>query len=166
MTVSSEQQSMKGLSHIYTWVHSPQTPLPSRLPHNIKHRQFHVLYNRSLLVIHFKYSSVYVTFPKSLTIPSLPPTVSFLGNTIFLEHIFPVHISKLFFYDYLFSSCLFCLRIWYSWRCPAVYPFTESETQVPVGPGQMTASSFKTNSEGLIWKRIFLFSTSFWDEVE
>ena len=28
-----------------------------------------MLYNRSLLVIHFKYSSVYMTFPKSLSIP-------------------------------------------------------------------------------------------------
>ena len=32
--------------------------------------KFSLLYNRSLLVIHFKYSSVLVTFPKSLTIPS------------------------------------------------------------------------------------------------
>ena len=32
--------------------------------------EFHVLYSRFLLVIHFKYSSVYLTFPKSLTIPS------------------------------------------------------------------------------------------------
>ena len=29
-----------------------------------------MLYNRSLLIIHLKYSSVYMTFPKSLTIPS------------------------------------------------------------------------------------------------
>ena len=28
-----------------------------------------MLYSRSLLVIHFKYSSVYMTFPKSLSIP-------------------------------------------------------------------------------------------------
>ena len=43
----------------------PKPPLPSELAHNIE--QFHVLYNRALLVIHFKYSSVYMTFPKSLT---------------------------------------------------------------------------------------------------
>ena len=46
----------------------PQTLLPSRLPHNLK--QSHVLYNRSLLGIHFKYSSVYMSIPSSLTIPS------------------------------------------------------------------------------------------------
>ena len=34
-----------------------------------------------------------------------------------------------------FSSSLFCLRTWYSWCFPALYPFTESETQVSVGPG-------------------------------
>ena len=26
----------KGLSHIYTRIHSPQTPLPSKLPHSIE----------------------------------------------------------------------------------------------------------------------------------
>ena len=31
-----------------------------------------MLYSRSLLVIHFKDSSVHVTFPKSLTSPSPP----------------------------------------------------------------------------------------------
>lgn len=46
----------------------PQAPLPSKLTHNIE--QLHVLYSRSLLVMHFKYSSVYMTFPLSLTIPS------------------------------------------------------------------------------------------------
>jgi len=37
----------------------PQTPLPSRLPHNTE-AEFPVLYSRSLLAIHFKYISVYV----------------------------------------------------------------------------------------------------------
>ena len=35
----------------------PQTPLPSRLAGNIE--QFPVLYSKFLLVVHFKYSSVY-----------------------------------------------------------------------------------------------------------
>ena len=52
-----------------TCICSPQTPLPSRPPHNTE--QFPVLYSRSLLVIHFKYSSVYMSVPSSLTIPSL-----------------------------------------------------------------------------------------------
>ena len=46
----------------------PEVPTPSKLPHNI--RQFPVLYIRSLLVIHFKHSSVYMSIPNSLTIPS------------------------------------------------------------------------------------------------
>ena len=51
--------------------------LPSRLPHNIKQNSipFHsVPYNRSLLVIHFKYSSVCMSTPSSLTIHSLHPS--------------------------------------------------------------------------------------------
>ena len=46
----------------------PQTLFPSRLPHSLK--QSHVLYNRSLLDVHFKYSSVYLSIPNSLSIPS------------------------------------------------------------------------------------------------
>ena len=36
----------------------PQTPLPSRPPHSI---EFPVLYRRSLLVLHFEYSSAYMS---------------------------------------------------------------------------------------------------------
>ena len=42
----------------------PQTPLSSRLPHNIE--QFPVLYSRSLLFICFKYSGLYMSIPNSL----------------------------------------------------------------------------------------------------
>ena len=46
----------------------PQAPLPTQP--SIQHwAEFHGLYSRSLLVIHFKYNSVYLTFPKSLPIP-------------------------------------------------------------------------------------------------
>ena len=48
----------------------PQSPLPSRLARKLW-VEFHVLYNRSLLVIHFEYSIVYMTFPNSLNVP--PP---------------------------------------------------------------------------------------------
>ena len=48
--------------------HHPPNTHPSRLARNTA--EFHVLYSRSLLVIHFKCSSVYMTFPNSLTIPS------------------------------------------------------------------------------------------------
>ena len=51
----------------------PQMPLLSRLLHDIE--QLPILYSRSLLVIHFKYSRVYPSIPNSLTIPS-PCTVS------------------------------------------------------------------------------------------
>ena len=46
----------------------PQTPLLSRMPHNIE--QNSMCYSRSLLVIHFKYSNVYLSLPNSLTITS------------------------------------------------------------------------------------------------
>ena len=46
----------------------PQTLLPSSLPHNIEQSSW--VHGRSLLVIHFKYSSVYMSIPNTLTIPS------------------------------------------------------------------------------------------------
>ena len=51
----------------------PQSPLPSRLAHNLG--RFHVLYSKSLLVIHFKYSGVYssVQFSCSVVSDSLWP---------------------------------------------------------------------------------------------
>ena len=63
----------------------PQTPLPSRLPHNIE-QELSVPYSRSLLLMHFKYSSVYLSIPNSLTIPpTLPPaTVSSLSLCVCL----------------------------------------------------------------------------------
>ena len=45
----------------------PQTLLPSRLPYAA---EVHVLHSESLLVAHFKHSSVYLTTPNSLTIPA------------------------------------------------------------------------------------------------
>ena len=53
----------------------PQTPFSSRLPHNIEQSSL-CLYNKTLLVIHFKCSSVYMSIPNSLTIPlpHSPPT--------------------------------------------------------------------------------------------
>ena len=46
----------------------PQTLLPFRLSYNIG--QSSMCYTRTLLVIYFKYSSVYMSIPNSLTIPS------------------------------------------------------------------------------------------------
>ena len=58
-TLVVSRQTAKALSHIYTCIHSPQTPLPDRLPHNTVRAP--VLYSRSLLVFHFKYSSIYTS---------------------------------------------------------------------------------------------------------
>ena len=49
-------------THIHVYI-LPQTPLPSRLPHNIEQSSMYLLYVRSLLVILFKYSSVYMSIP-------------------------------------------------------------------------------------------------------
>ena len=74
-----------GLSHSYTCIHSPLSyPL---IQAAIEHRaEFHVLYSRSMLVTCFKYSSLYMSIPNSLTIPStkLPPlaTVSLNENLL------------------------------------------------------------------------------------
>ena len=66
VVVSSEQQRDSAI-HIHVSI-LPKTSLPSRLPHNTELSS--MLYNRSLLVIHFKYSSVSMSIPNSLTIPS------------------------------------------------------------------------------------------------
>ena len=66
--VSSEQRRDSAI-HIHVSI-LPQTPAAIQLAHNIEQTEFHVLYNRSLLVIHFKYSSVYMPFPNSLSSPS------------------------------------------------------------------------------------------------
>ena len=72
--------------YIYMYPFS-QTPLPSRLPHNTEQSSIcYIPYNRSLLVIHFKYSNVYVSIPNSPTIPSLhsslPATISSFSKTV------------------------------------------------------------------------------------
>ena len=50
----------------------PQTPLSSKLAHN-KWAEFPALYRRSLFAIPFKYNSVYMSTPDSLTILSPHP---------------------------------------------------------------------------------------------
>ena len=51
----------KELSHTHTRNHSPPNPLPVQAGT----AEFPVLYNRFLLVIHLKYTSVYMTFSSS-----------------------------------------------------------------------------------------------------
>ena len=69
----------------------PPTPFPSCLPHT--HTQFcsiepTVLYGKTLLAIHFKYSSVYLSVPNAPAIPSPNPsllaTVSSFSVSLFL----------------------------------------------------------------------------------
>ena len=67
-------QQRGSVTHIHVSI-LPQTPLPSRLPHDIK--QFPVLSSRTLLVIHLKYvdRSVHIPIPNSITIHSLHPSL-------------------------------------------------------------------------------------------
>ena len=53
--------------YIHMYLFSPKHPYPGWCT---ALSRFHVLYNMFLLVIHYKYSSVYMTLPKSLTVPS------------------------------------------------------------------------------------------------
>ena len=78
----------------------PQTHLPSRLPHNIEQSS---LYYRTLLVIHFKYTSVYMLVPNSLTIPNCYPspleTVSSFSESVIQTTCF-LSFLLLFFFNY------------------------------------------------------------------
>ena len=57
----------------HTCMHS-SPKLPSHPGCHITLSKFPVLYRRSLLVFHFKYSIVYMSIPNSLTIPSFHPS--------------------------------------------------------------------------------------------
>ena len=57
--VSGEQG--KGRSHTYTCIHSPPNSLPSSLPRNTEQSSLCRMVD-PLLVTHFKYSRVYMTF--------------------------------------------------------------------------------------------------------
>ena len=59
----------KGLSHTYTCIRSPLNS-PSVQAATWHWPEVLVLYRRSLLLIHFKHSRVYMSIPNSLTIPS------------------------------------------------------------------------------------------------
>ena len=60
---------MRLLSHTYTYNHSPSNfpPIQAVTKHRV---EFYVIYSRSLLVIHFKYTSVYTCIPNTPAIPS------------------------------------------------------------------------------------------------
>ena len=55
---------------------SPQALHPSRLPHNTE--KFPMLYSRALLLIHFKYNSVYMSIPTYPFPESFPPPTTMI----------------------------------------------------------------------------------------
>ena len=63
MIVSGGQQR-DSATPIHTSI-VPQSPLPSRLPHNMEHGTCAIQY---ILVFHYKYSSVYMPIPNSLSL--------------------------------------------------------------------------------------------------
>ena len=65
--ISGGQQRNSAI-HIHVSI-LPQTPLPSRLSRNIEQSSMSYT-SRTLLLIHFKCSSVYMSISNSLTIPS------------------------------------------------------------------------------------------------
>ena len=74
-----------------------------------------VLHSRSLLVLHFKYSSVYMSIPNSLTVPSRYTSHTHLCNRKFLLYFYFVSkfICIISFLDSTYNGCqmifLFCL---------------------------------------------------------
>ena len=106
----------------------PQTCLPSRLPHNIEQSS---LCCRTLLVIHFKYTSVYMLVPNSLTIPNCYPspletissfseaviqTTCFLSFFVVVFYFFVIVVFWPFGMQYLSSltgdrTCIPCIGI-------------------------------------------------------
>ena len=64
---------VKGLSLTFRCIHSPPSPSPIQAAAE-QGAEFPVLHSRSLLVLHFKYSNMYMLIPNSLTIlPPVPP---------------------------------------------------------------------------------------------
>ena len=74
IVTASGGQQRDSAKHIHVSI-LPLTPVPCRLPHNIE-QSFLCLYNRTLLVIRFKYSSVYMSIPNPLSFPQLFPQAS------------------------------------------------------------------------------------------
>ena len=88
--VLGEQQSNSAIH-----IHNIQSPpeLPSRMPHNTEQSSLYYTV-RSLLANHFEYSSVYISIPNSLTIPSpQQPTVSSFSKSVSVFYKFLCIIS-------------------------------------------------------------------------
>ena len=74
--------TMKGFSHTYTCIQcsSNSPPIQTSTKYWV---EFHVLYSRSLWVIHLKYNSVYMLIPNLLTAPP-PIIISSLSKSVSL----------------------------------------------------------------------------------
>ena len=74
---------MKGFSHTYTCIHSTPRPPSIWATNNIEQSSICYKIVPCWLSI-FKYSSVYMTFPKSLTLPSPLATISSFSKSVSL----------------------------------------------------------------------------------
>ena len=117
---------------------SPQAPHPSRLPHNTE--QFPMLYSRTLLLIHFKYSSVYMpipNYPFPASFPSPTTTIISFSNLwvyfyfvdkFILSFLYRFHIEGV---SYNISPSLSDLlySVWQPWQPTPVFLPEESHGQ-------------------------------------
>ena len=98
---------MKGLSQIHAYIHSPPNspPIQAAIEHFV---EFYVLHSKSLLVIYFKYSSVYMPVPNPLIIPSLHRSplapISSFSKAVSL-FLFCKFICNTFFFFFLRFPC-------------------------------------------------------------
>ena len=111
MIVSGRQQR-GSVIHVCIF---PQIPLPSRLPHNIE-QSFPVLFSRILLVIHFKYSSIYMLVPGSLTQFHFLKSIIF-SPIVYESTLFSIPSLKMFcfFSSVEFVTVLLLLFMFWFW---------------------------------------------------
>ena len=92
--------------HIYTCVYSSSNSFPIWVVTQYW-AEFPVLYYRSLLVIYFKYSSVYMLIPNSQAIPPCNSSPLVTVNSFFKSvHLFLYKLFLLFYFCYLIFSFL------------------------------------------------------------
>ena len=104
--------TVKGLIHMYTCIHSPSNSPPLQAAK--KHwAEFHVLYSRSFLVIHFKYSGVYIFIPNSLTIPSSILHLAAIS-------LFSNSVSLLLFYKFIWRNIIWKVKVKVAQLCPTL----------------------------------------------
>ena len=105
-----------------------------------------MLYSRSLLVIHFKYSSVYVSIFNSLTIPSqyIFLKISYPKITYFISIWFTCFLLLLFLFVCLFWLCCRAYKILVPWpgitpMPPAVEAWSPNRWTISKVPGSLVS---------------------------